>query len=222
MATDEHAALELAREGVTKADAAVPTPWLIEQHEGHSYTPRFVLTVGGQEGRIAIFSQNGICEGNPELAESNVEYVAHAANHFPTVARALLAAHERLAAYEWPHDDADLQAAREQAEGSDSLAAKGVYISALEHHLRQAQERLAEYEVDIRTAVNTDDGTGRLCMALYGECKPEHYLGGSNARMLHDAAERLAEVERERDEARNALETHKEEFHVALSLLSVG
>lgn len=36
------------------------------------------------------------------------------------------------------------------------------------------------------------DGTDRLCLALYGrKAKPRDYLGGSNARMLHDAADRL-------------------------------
>jgi len=36
------------------------------------------------------------------------------------------------------------------------------------------------------------DGTGRLCLALYGrQARPRDYLGGSEARMLHDAADKL-------------------------------
>ena len=36
------------------------------------------------------------------------------------------------------------------------------------------------------------DGTDRLCRALYGrDAKPRDYLGGSEARMLYDAAERI-------------------------------
>jgi len=38
-----------------------------------------------------------------------------------------------------------------------------------------------------------DDGTDKLCKLLYGETKTEHYLGGSEAGMLYDAA---AEIER--------------------------
>ena len=36
------------------------------------------------------------------------------------------------------------------------------------------------------------DGTARLCRALYGRAEtPRDYLGGSHARMLYDAADRL-------------------------------
>jgi hypothetical protein len=38
------------------------------------------------------------------------------------------------------------------------------------------------------------DGTDRLCRALYGAAKPADYLGGSDAKMLHDAADRIAEL----------------------------
>ncbi len=37
-------------------------------------------------------------------------------------------------------------------------------------------------------AKRPQDGTARLCLALYGKEIPSAYLGGSNARMLHDAA----------------------------------
>lgn len=36
-------------------------------------------------------------------------------------------------------------------------------------------------------------GTDKLCMALYGRpAQPRDYLGGSDAKMLHDAAEVIA------------------------------
>lgn len=36
------------------------------------------------------------------------------------------------------------------------------------------------------------DGTERLCQALYGrKATPRDYLGGSDAKMLHDAADRI-------------------------------
>ena len=37
------------------------------------------------------------------------------------------------------------------------------------------------------------DGTEKLCKILYSEEKADKYLGGSNAQMLHDAADRLEE-----------------------------
>jgi len=39
------------------------------------------------------------------------------------------------------------------------------------------------------------DGTERLCRALYGrDAEPADYLGGSEARMLHDAADMLRAI----------------------------
>lgn len=39
------------------------------------------------------------------------------------------------------------------------------------------------------------DGTERLCRALYGrEPQPRDYVGGSNAPMMHDAADRVARL----------------------------
>lgn len=47
-----------------------------------------------------------------------------------------------------------------------------------------------------------NDGTDRLCQALYFKSScPSHYLGGSEARMLYDAA---TEIERLRDRLRCA------------------
>lgn len=39
------------------------------------------------------------------------------------------------------------------------------------------------------------DGTERLCQALYGrKAAPRDYIGGSDAKMLHDAADRIIEL----------------------------
>lgn len=41
------------------------------------------------------------------------------------------------------------------------------------------------------------DGTDRLCMALYGRpAKPADFLGGADAKMLHDAATRIADLQK--------------------------
>lgn len=65
----------------------------------------------------------------------------------------------------------------------------------------------ADYEARILSALSLDvralaeerdrlreaDGTERLCRALYGrKASARDYVGGSDARMLHDAADRLA------------------------------
>ena len=40
------------------------------------------------------------------------------------------------------------------------------------------------------------DGTERLCDALYGRnAKPSDYIGGANARMLHDAANWINDIQ---------------------------
>lgn len=55
--------------------------------------------------------------------------------------------------------------------------------------------------------IGEPDGTERLCRALYdGPANPKAYLGGSDARMLHDAADTIARLTRERDEARAEVE----------------
>lgn len=38
------------------------------------------------------------------------------------------------------------------------------------------------------SACSGADGTERLCKALYGKERVEYYIGGSEARMLHDSA----------------------------------
>ncbi len=41
------------------------------------------------------------------------------------------------------------------------------------------------------------DGTDKLCQAVYGRAaKASDYLGGSEARMLHDAADKITELKR--------------------------
>lgn len=55
--------------------------------------------------------------------------------------------------------------------------------------LTPALRALAEERDRLRKA----DGTERLCRALYGrKASARDYVGGSDARMLHDAADRLA------------------------------
>lgn len=40
------------------------------------------------------------------------------------------------------------------------------------------------------------DGTNTLCQALYGrDAEPADYLGGADAKMLHDAASRIRDLE---------------------------
>jgi hypothetical protein len=56
-------------------------PVVVEQHEGHSWTPRYIVTTGGQDGRIAIFSQNGAVAGNSEEAKANAEAYAWFVNN---------------------------------------------------------------------------------------------------------------------------------------------
>jgi len=47
-----------------------------------------------------------------------------------------------------------------------------------------------------------NDGTGRLCDLLYGKEIASKYIGGSEAPMLHDAADEITRLREERDEAR--------------------
>ena len=47
---------------------------------------------------------------------------------------------------------------------------------------------------------DSDDGTERLCLAVYGRpAQPRDFLGGSNAHMLHDAADVIAKLRLERE-----------------------
>lgn len=50
-----------------------------------------------------------------------------------------------------------------------------------------------QIKAEIATLVG--DGTGRLCRALYGrKATARDYVGGSEAKMLHDAADRIAQL----------------------------
>lgn len=64
--------------------------------------------------------------------------------------------------------------------------------------LDKLRKRVAELEAELNGPTNfgPEDGTERLVQALHGRsAKPRDYLGGSNARMLHEAAERIRELE---------------------------
>jgi hypothetical protein len=55
------------------------------------------------------------------------------------------------------------------------------------------------------------DGTDRLCMALYGRLsEAEDYLGGSDAKMLHDAADRITQLQTQLDSLRARAAWRKE------------
>ncbi len=80
-------------------------------------------------------------------------------------------------------------------DGCLSCHAAGMDRCTVEERARAA---LAAYEAE-RMGVDEGrrpdgDGTDRLCRALYGrDAEVRDWLGGSEARMLHDAADRLAE-----------------------------
>ena len=69
-------------------------------------------------------------------------------------------AEAELAKWTRKHDNVDLQALREQAAGSYSLAAQGAYINGLEVHLRQAEARVEQLEKLYR---HTHVGPDRMC-----------------------------------------------------------
>ena len=51
-----------------------------------------------------------------------------------------------------------------------------------------------------RRVPDSADGTERLCLAVYGRpAQPRDFLGGSQAHMLHDAADAIAKLRRERE-----------------------
>jgi hypothetical protein len=76
---------------------------------------------------------------------------------------------------------------------ADRADAEHIY-RALGRHL--GVEPLPRAEPERSDPVRDDDGTERLCRALYGrKAKASDYLGGSQARMLHDAADRIEAVE---------------------------
>lgn len=65
------------------------------------------------------------------------------------------------------------------------------------HHWNSLIPKALEFYRDRHPTPPTEsvegDGTDRLCRALYGrEARPEDYMGGSNAKMLHDAADAIA------------------------------
>jgi len=46
------------------------------------------------------------------------------------------------------------------------------------------------------------DGTNRLCVLLYGDEDVRKYVGGSNAPMLHDAADEITRLRKENERLR--------------------
>lgn len=63
--------------------------------------------------------------------------------------------------------------------------------------LKRALARVAELEEERACAPHPsgNDGTDRLCAAVYGRpAQVRDYLGGSQARMLHDGADRIEEM----------------------------
>lgn len=68
----------------------------------------------------------------------------------------------------------------------------------------------------------TMDGTEKLCNILYGVNMgaPKHYLGGSNALMLHDAADKIAELQAQLDEANEVIVCLKTDMPMADRLLN--
>lgn len=60
-------------------------------------------------------------------------------------------------------------------------------------------------------------GIDELCAALYhDEARPAHYLGGAEARMLYDAANRIRQLETELLETRHALTEARGVIHEAV------
>ncbi len=58
---------------------------------------------------------------------------------------------------------------------------------------------------------DSEDGTDNLCHALYGRAAlPADYLGGSQAKMLHDAAAKLARLAQFEALAKEAAEWMRE------------
>ena len=56
-----------------------------------------------------------------------------------------------------------------------------------------------------RRVPDSADGTERLCLAVYGRpAQPRDFLGGSQAHMLHDAADKIAALKAVVDAAREA------------------
>ena len=70
---------------------------------------------------------------------------------------------------------------------------------------------------------HNEDGTERLCTALYGQTEAKYYVGGSDARMLHDATDEINRLRRANTtlvyEVNAGLEAHIEELEVHIESL---
>lgn len=78
-----------------------PIPWAVEQRDGHSVGPRYVIMSPSQHehSRIAVCSERGIAEGESALA--NAAFITRACNAH----EALVEAAQQTAA--WLEEDAD-------------------------------------------------------------------------------------------------------------------
>jgi hypothetical protein len=104
---------------------------------------------------------------------------------------------------DYSQSDADLEFAAEARTGWPAAIRRA---SAAESQLAEAIARVRELEAEIAAVPHPsgNDGTDRLVLALHGRAAvPRDYLGASNARMLHEAAD---EVER----LRAAIRKHRD------------
>jgi len=88
-------------------------------------------------------------------------------------------------------DDAD----REQASWAD-LAADASATWAKENPYGEASGS-SDLRAQLKEMQGDDgvyEGTNRLCLRLYGEVSSAYYLGGADARMLHDAADEIDDL----------------------------
>lgn len=75
----------------------------------------------------------------------------------------------------------------------------------------------------MKRKLSNKDGTDKLCEVLYGEVKAQYYIGGSDAKMLHDGANEIQRLRMENTtlvyEINVALESHIEEMEVHIESL---
>jgi hypothetical protein len=67
--------------------------------------------------------------------------------------------------------------------------------AVIARHVRYAAEDALAQEIDAAPHPTGEDGMERLCRAVYGRpAQPRDYLGGSEARMLRDGADLIADL----------------------------
>jgi len=55
-----------------------PSPWNIEEHEGHARSYRFVICAPNYDNRVAVISLNGEARGDNDIARANARLIAAA------------------------------------------------------------------------------------------------------------------------------------------------